>query len=91
MEDEPVIALGQDLLGDAAWLLGVQHCPEVVLAAFFHPGDEGTLALRSGGTQHRLGLLHNRDDRDTARVFLGELRLVALKKLLKDHPCQRET
>ncbi len=57
----------------------------------FTQATKGPSPCAAEAAQHRLGLLHNRDDRDAARVLLGELRLIALEEFLKDHPCQRET
>ena len=39
VEDEPVVALAQDLDGNAAGLLRDQERAQIVLSAFLHPGD----------------------------------------------------
>jgi hypothetical protein len=45
MEDEPVVALRQDLGGDAPGLLSHEDRPEIIFAPFLHPGDEGSFAM----------------------------------------------
>jgi hypothetical protein len=90
MEDEPVIALGQDLGRDAARLLSDQDRPEIVLPPLLHPGDERPLTLADRRAENGLGLLDDGDGRDTARIPLGELLLVVLEDALQDHARERE-
>src|ERR1700751_5153805 len=86
VEDKPVVALGQNLGGDASGLLGHQDRPQVVLTPFLHPGAEGPLPPTGRSSQDRLGLLHDRDRRDATRVSAGKLLLVMFEDTRQDYP-----
>ena len=83
VEDEPVVALAEDLDRNAARLLGDEQRAQVVLATFLHPGDV-RLGSRCVLVQHRLGLFDDRDRRDRLWIGRGEFLLVPVEDPAQD-------
>ena len=89
VEDEPVVALAQDLDWNAARLLRDQQRAQIVLTPFLHPGDVG-LCSRCIFVQHRLGLFDDRDRRDRLWIGCGEFLLVPVEDPAQDQARENE-
>src|SRR5260370_5941153 len=89
MEDEPVIALAEDIDGNATGLLGDEQRPQVVLTALLHPGK---VRLCGGGAlvEDGLRLFYHGNGRDGLRLGLGKLLLVAIKDAAQDQAGEDE-
>src|SRR5437899_1744764 len=84
VEDEPIVALAEDLGADATWLLCDHHSSQIILAALLDPRYVGALSRAAGTTEYGLGFLNHSDGWNRMGFGLRELVLVRIEDLLKD-------
>src|SRR5437868_5685658 len=91
VEDEPIVALAEDLPANATRLLGDHHSSEIILAALLDPRYVGPLSRAARTTEYALGLLNYSDGWDRLGFGLRELILIRVEDFLEDDSGQYES